>query len=162
MYERQNPQLAIGQFIELLHKVPVPHKCRFPRLRLSADTPKRLNFRLILRLESLHPIVDLSQNVLLQRVRQIVRVAKVEASLVHLKLLEHIDVEVLLISIAVVCGHEERHHLCLGDLVETMLAYFAYSLLLGDHDCVETFQKANEAHQSIGLDNHSEVFIPRL
>ena len=78
--------------------------------------------------------------------RQIVRVAKVEASLVHLKLLEHIDVEVLLITIAVVCGYEERHHLCLGDLVETMLAYFAYSLLLCDHYCVETFQEANEAH----------------
>ena len=78
--------------------------------------------------------------------RQVVRVREVESCLVHLKGLEHIDEEVLIIAISILSGCEKRNHLGLGHLVDAVLAYLGHALPFRHHYHVVTFQESNEAH----------------
>ena len=76
MNKWEYPELALYQFIEVLNKVLVPHELGLPGLRIGFLAPQRCDWHLGLDqvVNCLHSIANLSQNVLLQTVSQIIRV----------------------------------------------------------------------------------------
>ena len=106
MDERDDPELAICQLIEVLHMVLVPHEHRVPRARFCLFALEALHLRDALTVHSVHPISNLTKNVLLQAVCQVVGIGEVKADLMHLKLLEQVDEVVLVITISIVCSCE--------------------------------------------------------
>ena len=103
MHEWNDPKLTFNELVEVLHEILVPHEVGFPRSRLRIFTLQIIDSLLSLTTHGFHSISNLAKYVLLQTVRQIVRIRKVEASLVNFKRLKHIDKEILIIAIGVIC-----------------------------------------------------------
>ena len=60
-----------------------------------------MDLRYTFAVNSIHTISNLSQNILLQTMRKVIRVREVKADFVHLKLLEQVDKIIFIIAIGI-------------------------------------------------------------
>ena len=74
MNKWEYPELALYQFIEVFNKVLVPHELGLPGLRIGFLASQRCDwhFGLDQVMDCLHSIADLTEDVLLQTVGQII------------------------------------------------------------------------------------------
>lgn len=130
MNEGNDPKFTIDQLVKIFYHVPIPHKAALPWFTVCLLAFERLYSRFLNIFDCLHSIINLSEYVFLQTVRQIVRIREVKTCLLHLKVLEHIHIEDLIISICVIERFKQWHHFCFVNLVDAVFAYFANAFSL--------------------------------
>jgi len=133
---RQHPELLVDAIVKVFNQMMIPQVGDLPRFifchLIDAIAHHRSwpsDFHDVIPIE-----VELLHYVLLQGVRQVVSVGKVEACFVWLKRLEQLKILVFVLAILPWGVEKQLHHLCLFDLVDRVLANLCHSLPPRDQD----------------------------